>query len=528
MSKTRPFTSKKLLEYPAFAVLPPQLQECALDLMERDQFNDTGNLKRSSNSFFMFRRVRSAQIISEHKLTPGWNPSKRLPQKDISLQLRAEWDNMSKEEKEVYGMQARGADDALHAFFPNYEYTPISSSWWNALNKEGKKRFFFESIVRICKALVYPDYKWPGYLGIQQWAQNPENSQYVNQAGLIKALQSAEKPVATAGRSARGSGIQSTPTRPHQVTSHPYNVARGKEPQVDQQVSSWLAKLKSELVFLGPRAPRGPDRMLELLPVCSHGAPFPVYVEVEIPLGTPQCVVEIMRHADSSIPQNSLILRDYTKPKGTVASLHPQLTPPHLANLSIPQDSYLTYSPSASSSASSSSSVSSNFSPITPEQPEPLYANGGFNMNYWNQFSNNFGVRSQYSSTVVPVMAVPAESQFGPVSQPHPCLPKTQSVAADAGTSLEIPQQNGITSSLVVQSTSSYDDNSSQPQLAGTDPWFSTFEPLQNDPQQQLTSLDPELNLFFNCTDRLSEEEHDLALDYFDSIFGAPAVSQTL
>ncbi|KAG8742916.1 hypothetical protein FRC11_014078, partial [Ceratobasidium sp. 423] len=220
MSKTRPFTLTTIQQYPDFIALPPPERACICKLFESKQVNDTGNLTRPRNAFFIFRPTRSAEILNEYQATHGSN----LAQKDISAQIKQEWGAMSPQDKGVYELLAKAEAEERRVRFPNYDYTPVPDVWWNALTKDGKRRFFFESLVRICKTMVYSDYRWPGYTSIQQWAQDPRNAAYVDQVKLRGILASGDRPVATARHASRGSGSRPTaPARPHRAAPHPYN-----------------------------------------------------------------------------------------------------------------------------------------------------------------------------------------------------------------------------------------------------------------------------------------------------------------
>lgn len=180
MTKTRPFTKKTLLKYPDFDVLPAKLKEYALSLFDEDRLNSTGNFKRAPNHFIFFRCERLAQISDQCKATSGSKATGRPPQKEFSSQMRDEWDRLPAEAKRAYELQATAADEEIRKEFPYYEYTPIDNTWWKALNKDGQKRFFFETLLRICEVQVNKS-SWQGYLVIQRWAQLPENIRYVNQ-----------------------------------------------------------------------------------------------------------------------------------------------------------------------------------------------------------------------------------------------------------------------------------------------------------------------------------------------------------
>ncbi|KDN41627.1 hypothetical protein RSAG8_07305, partial [Rhizoctonia solani AG-8 WAC10335] len=504
MPKTCPFTRKTLLKYPGFTALPTDLQSRALDLFDEGRLNETGNFKRAPNPFFTYRRERSVQIMNEHKATHGSSPLKHLSQKDISLRTQNEWSELPADAKKVYQLKAKAGDEELRKEFRYYEYTPICESWWNVLNKDGKRRFFFETMLQICKVQVHNS-PWPGYLVIKKWAQLPENAGFVDPEKQVEFR--VEQPRAAPRHAARGSGSQSTPqsapARPHQEVSHPYNAPRmSNEPK--QGAASWLDQLKSRLVHLGPRAPDGPERMLELLLLPPQGTPIPVYIEVEIPLGIPQDVIDSRKTSSTverSIPNNALILWGYTKPQHT-SNLPPpaELAPPVLPNLSISQEPRVTCSPSMYSPASSSSVTGNNHLPLTPVQA--ALANNAHRASPSNWHSGNSHAQGTNTCTTVPAIA---SSSY---LSPHTMQQNTEPTGIpSAGYNAYVTLENSHYSTPYGANPAGTDIDAQYPRL-------SAIPSTQSDP-----SLNSDFMLPLDPNDQLSEEELRIAMDHLDQAF---------
>ncbi|KAF8747310.1 hypothetical protein RHS01_11342, partial [Rhizoctonia solani] len=236
MRKKRLFTQWTMPLYPPFAELPLPEQECIIQLLEDNLVNDTGNLKRACNSFFAFRRARSIEILDYMWAKYG----RTMNQADISAQLQREWNAFSQEERDSFKSEANDNRTRLKELFPEYMYTPIPNAFWNTLAEDGKKRFFFESIARIAKAMVDPEHKVSSYQNIREWARRPENRKYVKE----ETVETSEtQATTTADYSSRCSFNQ-------------INIVPLDDPQDD----SWLDRFKNTLTYIGPGCrvnPRG-------------------------------------------------------------------------------------------------------------------------------------------------------------------------------------------------------------------------------------------------------------------------------
>ncbi|QRW19981.1 HMG (high mobility group) box protein [Rhizoctonia solani] len=299
-------------------------------LLEDNLVNDTGNLKRACNSFFAFRRARSVEILDHMWAKYG----RTMNQADISAQLQREWNAFSRK---------RG-------ILSKYMYTPIPNAFWNTLAEDGKKRFFFESIARIAKAMVDPEHKVSSYQNIREWARRPENRKYVKE----ETVETSEtQATTTADYSSRCSFNQ-------------INIVPLDDPQDD----SWLDRFKNTLTYIGPRMPGEPERMLEMVIPNPEGSTFPVYIEVDIPLGTPQNEINMIKAIDQIIPGDAIILRNYTKPEYPIGiSDVLEFNALHSSDLPMHHDQLSAFSPLSYSSSSSHSNTTNNLSPITLPSP---------------------------------------------------------------------------------------------------------------------------------------------------------------
>ncbi|KEP49651.1 hypothetical protein V565_096080 [Rhizoctonia solani 123E] len=489
MPKTCPFTRNTLLKYPDFVALPADLKTYALDLFDEGRLSVTGNFKRASNPFFVYRRERSMEITNEHKATrdSSTNGPSHIPQKEISLRIRDAWIALSTEERKVYALTATNADEELRREFPHYEYTPISDSWWAVLNTSGKRRFWFETMLRICNVQVHNS-TWPGYLAIQRLAQ----------------LLSSDRPVATLRQATRGLASQSTsqsgPPRPHREASHPYNAARMPH-QSKPATVPWYDQLMSELVYIGPQVPGGPERLLELLLPQPQGALVPVYIEAEVPLGVPSKVVDAIRMAESLVPGNAMVLRGYIKPKLASTLLPPpKLASQVLPNLSNSQQSTPAFSPPECSPVCSGSGVVTSHPPITPSQTE--IANNAHDMSYWNSLWEHLEFDAHDQSKDTP-LAPPGSTQL--LLDPIPIVEPNPAGILLSVHSADVPVGDFYKSAPV-------NDNSVETDIDALLPWLPTLRPTESDE----TTL--ALISMLSC-DPLSQEEHRLAIEHFGQTF---------
>ncbi|KAF8752626.1 hypothetical protein RHS01_07541 [Rhizoctonia solani] len=400
MRKKRLFTQWTMPLYPPFAELPLPEQECIIQLLEDNLVNDTA---------------------------------------DISAQLQREWNAFSQEERDSFKSEANDNRTRLKELFPEYMYTPIPNAFWNTLAEDGKKRFFFESIARIAKAMVDPEHKVSSYQNIREWARRPENRKYVKE----ETVETSETQATTQPTSSRCSFNQ-------------INIVPLDDPQDD----SWLDRFKSTLTYIGPRMPGEPERMLEMVIPNPEGSTFPVYIEVDIPLGTPQNEINMIKAIDQIIPSDAIILRNYTKPEYPIGiSDVLEFNALYSSDLSMHHDQLSAFSLSYSSS-SSHSNTTNNLSPITLPEPQLLAGHYEFDATGWPQVPTLPGAHDQYTSVLF--MTPKCYHLYSEqVDQNHTVL-IDHSIAYDGNFGLDasLPSILPLASNFAsVQATIDYEDN---------------------------------------------------------------------
>ncbi|KAF8669649.1 hypothetical protein RHS04_08704 [Rhizoctonia solani] len=438
MRKKRLFTQWTMPLYPPFAELPLPEQECIIQLLEDNLVNDTGNLKRACNSFFAFRRARSVEILDHMWAKYG----RTMNQADISAQLQREWNAFSQEERDSFKSEANDNRMRLKELFPEYMYTPIPNAFWSTLAEDGKKRFFFESIARIAKAMVDPEHKVSSYQNIREWARRPENRKYVKEETVETSETQATTTVDYSSR----------------CSFNQINIVPLDDPQDDY----WLDRFKSTLTYIGPRMPGEPERMLEMVIPNPEGSTFPVYIEVDIPLGTPQNEINMIKAIDQIIPGDAIILRNYTKPEYPIGiSDVLEFNALYSSDLSMHHDQLSAFSPLSYSSSSSHSNTTNNLSPITLPEPQLLAGHYEFDATGWPQVPTLPGAHDQYTSVLFMTPNNANHLYSEQVDQNHTVL-IDHSIAYDGNFGLDasLPSLLPLASNFAsVQATIDYEDN---------------------------------------------------------------------
>ncbi|KAG8728693.1 hypothetical protein FRC11_010419 [Ceratobasidium sp. 423] len=198
-SNKLPFTIDSIEQYEPFQKLETKVQAKIRELLNSGVVSPKGNIKRPPNSFMLFRQNRLSDMAKYHESEAN-GTSKPKPS-----MVKNEW-NGSETGKAEYSMLAQHVRQEHYAMYPGYKYTPIPERKWNAINEEGRKKWFFDFLSLICTNMVHwhPGAKASG-LEVDEWIRDPANHKYVRSEVLDEALSNTMSTT----RTSRGSGGRS-------------------------------------------------------------------------------------------------------------------------------------------------------------------------------------------------------------------------------------------------------------------------------------------------------------------------------
>jgi hypothetical protein len=173
LSSKLPFTVDSIEHYEPFKLLDPAVKDKIRELLSGNVINCKGNIKRPQNPYTLSRQGPLP------KLTQQLADSVEGTSESPSATVRNKWKEQ-KDEQEKYKALAERMKQEHNEKFPGYKFTPISQYKWEAINEEGKKKWFFDSISFISTNIL----RWvpgtePRSLDINEWIRDPSHHEYV-------------------------------------------------------------------------------------------------------------------------------------------------------------------------------------------------------------------------------------------------------------------------------------------------------------------------------------------------------------
>ncbi|CUA74837.1 hypothetical protein RSOLAG22IIIB_05732 [Rhizoctonia solani] len=159
------------------------------ELLAAGVVSPKGNIKRPPSSVMLFRRARFSTLTE--KSMNGRN----VKLQPMPLMVKNDW-RTSNTGKAEYNELAKHVRQEHNSRYPAYKYTPIPERKWKAINKDGKKTWFFEFLSLISTNIVHEHLgAKPTGLNIDEWIRDPANHMYVNDQILDEILRNTESAV---------------------------------------------------------------------------------------------------------------------------------------------------------------------------------------------------------------------------------------------------------------------------------------------------------------------------------------------
>ncbi|KAJ1305753.1 hypothetical protein OPQ81_010484 [Rhizoctonia solani] len=218
-SNKLPFTVESMKQYEPFQQLEAKVKAKICELLTSGEVSPKGNVKRPPNSFILYRRDRLSELNNYMESSPG-SISKLKPS-----MVKSEW-NESDVEKAEYSRLARHKQQEHNAKFPGYKYRPIPERKWRAINENGRKKWFFESLSLVSTNILGANSGTQPYdMDIDEWIRDPANHKYVNSQILDEVLSNAKSTTRIPPGSRSCSAIQTIANYSSKNVTQPYNNA---------------------------------------------------------------------------------------------------------------------------------------------------------------------------------------------------------------------------------------------------------------------------------------------------------------